>query len=392
MKRSVPGFALVVALAVAPPVAGQSLFSAAGLGLPIASLDARSRALGNPGIGLSGSAILPEDPAASAGLFAPTATFTAQPSWVSFQGLGDDGAGTFQGTRFPTVGVAYPVGGWGMATATFGSVLDQRYGVEQAGTVELQDGTAEVTDRFLSDGGLSVVRLGVSRVLGGGVAVGLSLGRYTGKVVRRFERTFLTAVGSSTVQQFQAGGFWSYSGTNVIAGASWDISRIVRVAGSVSWSSSLHAKPSDDTKGEAASYDLPLRIRLGGSGLLAPGMSLTAGISLEDWSGTTGDLHSGGTSGFIKDIGIGLELGQASLAGRSMPIRLGYRRRDLPFVMNGATPREHVYSGGFGLAFREVEGVTMAGVDLSLERGKRYDDVLSETFWRGTITLTVAGF
>lgn len=48
------------------PLAAQSLFGSSGLGLPLEAVDARARALGNLGLGLSGGALLPGDPAAAA--------------------------------------------------------------------------------------------------------------------------------------------------------------------------------------------------------------------------------------------------------------------------------------------------------------------------------------
>ena len=60
---------LGAALVAAPSqLEAQSLVARAGLGLPVEPLDARSRAMGGAGIGLSGAYLLATDPAAAAGL------------------------------------------------------------------------------------------------------------------------------------------------------------------------------------------------------------------------------------------------------------------------------------------------------------------------------------
>jgi hypothetical protein len=80
------------------PVAAQSLFNSAGMGLPIEALDGRARALGNLGIGLRGASLMPTDPAAIARYQMPTGIMAGQPSWVDFSQ--DGGAsGSFQGNR-----------------------------------------------------------------------------------------------------------------------------------------------------------------------------------------------------------------------------------------------------------------------------------------------------
>ena len=56
MARLRLGFpALAAVLLAAVPVSGQSLYNAAGLGVPVEALDGRARALGSLGIGLRGS-------------------------------------------------------------------------------------------------------------------------------------------------------------------------------------------------------------------------------------------------------------------------------------------------------------------------------------------------
>ena len=81
MKRAILA---AVMLFVASPLAAQSIFNAAGLGLPSEPVDGKSRALGSLGVGLWGASLQPGDPASAGMLVAPSAIMVAQPSWVEF--------------------------------------------------------------------------------------------------------------------------------------------------------------------------------------------------------------------------------------------------------------------------------------------------------------------
>ncbi|MBT8397598.1 MAG: hypothetical protein HKO65_12300, partial [Gemmatimonadetes bacterium] len=106
MRRSL-SIALLGLASVAPALSGQSLFGSQGLGMPMDPMGARARALGTLGVGLPGPALTPVDVASAARIFLPTAQITLQPQWVDVS-FGDQSAST-QGTRFPQLGLAYPV-------------------------------------------------------------------------------------------------------------------------------------------------------------------------------------------------------------------------------------------------------------------------------------------
>lgn len=375
---------LAGALVLAPPAAAQSLLSSGGLGFPLHAVDARSRALGSLGIGLFGPGVLPTDPAAAADLELPEVTFTGQHSWVSLQGPASPNA---SGARFPIIGVAYPVFGQGIATLTFGGVLDQRWQVELQRNVDLGEESVGVTDTFVSDGGVSAVRLGFARRIAPSLAVGISAGRYTGDVRRTFARSFDSLAVGSRIPPFTTGGFWSYSGPTVSAGAQLDIGDYFRTAATVTWSGDLKADPSDDTDGGGADFSLPTEYRVGASGALTPTLSLVVGVSHADWSGV-GDGRA------VTDFGVGLELEEVGFAGRRFPLRLGYRRSQLPFRFDGDGPTESVWTGGIGLNLANLSqgsAVPRARIDIGLESGDRSAGSLSESFWRATFTVRVAG-
>lgn len=388
----------VVLVVLVTPAAtnAQSLFSASGLGFAAEALDARSIALGGVGIGLRGAAVLSTDPSAAARLVMPMAVMTAQPSWVDFGRDDSDEAGSFRGTRFPTMGVAYPAWDYGIVTLTFESAFDQRYEAARPVFLQLEEGPVEAMDEFVSNGGISVARFGFARAVGDRLSLGVSLGRYTGSVIRNLQRGIpedsVTSVEVTDFDSFETGGFWGYSGTTVTGAANLALGTVAQVGGAVTWSGSLTAEASDDTEGDDRSFDLPVQYRVGASALLAPGLAVNAGFSNADWSVIDDDLLGESSVGTVQTYGFGVELTRATLFGRNAPLRIGYRHRDLPFKFQGGSPTETAWAAGVGLALNEVGELVRAGLDLSLERGERTGAVITESFWRASLTLRVAGF
>ncbi|MCG6989788.1 MAG: hypothetical protein LJF06_16635 [Gemmatimonadetes bacterium] len=397
MNRSSTLFALV--LLAATPLAGhaQSILSAAGLGFPVDAVDARAQALGGVDIGLQGDAITAGDPAAAAHLIVGTVMMTAVPSWVSYSNSATKETGSFRAAPFPLIGIAYPAFNLGVVTFSFESVLDQRYRGEEAATVSLSDTLLAVTDSFTSAGGVSQIRLGFARAVSRSLSVGLSVGRYGGSLTRRLVRTFNDTIASSALSRFQAGGYWDYSGVAITGGLSADLGTVAHVAGSMTWSSKLKATASSDTKGSSASFDLPVQVRLGATGILAPGLAINAGFTRADWSSIKNQVATGTVSGADITWGAGIELSRASFLGRRAPLRVGYRHSDLPFSLTGSKPVETAWSAGFGLVLKQAQtltrsALTQASVDLTFENGQRTDGSVKESFKRLALTLRLTGY
>lgn len=374
-------------------LSAQSVSAGDGLGAPLQPLDARSRALGSVGIGLRGDRLVPTDPAALADLGIPSVTFTLQTSWADV--LESEGAepGTFQATRFPVIGVAYPVFGIGVFSLSFSTVLDQEWRVGEERRVDLgqSGGQARVTDRFTSEGGLGTVRIGFARRLNRTFSVGGTFGAYTGDVSRVFARTFDSIDAVSAVPAFTVGGQWRYSGLVTSLGGAADFGEIFRVSGSYAFGGSLGANPTDDTDGGEESFPMPDDLRLGASALLAPELSINAGLQRSDWSGT-GELYDESEGYSALTWGTGLEFTGARLLGKPSALRVGYRSGGLPFAPTGSdSPSESVWSGGVGLDLFQAGPVVIAASDFTLERGSRTIGALTEEYWRFALSVRVSG-
>jgi hypothetical protein len=383
--------AIALLLLASAPLGAQSLFNAAGIGMPMEALDGRARALGSVGIGLSGTSFLPADPAAPARLPVPGALMVAEPSWVDLTRDGTSGHRYFRGNRFPLFAAGYPVRG-GMATLSATSILDQGYRGSRAITVDLGGAPTEATDEFRQIGSVSALSLGYARALTPTTSVGMSAGRYAGSVLRDLVRQFGDSASANQVLPYGSGGSWRYSGYQLTAGVSTDFGTILRVAASATWSTDLDAEPTGQTSGAARSFHIPLQLRLGATSQLAPGVMLSASVARADWSGTQRDLLGAVRASSATAFGAGVELGQARLFGRTTPLRLGFRRRGLPFALDGNGAHEQALSGGFGFALNETNEIVLAGLDLGVERGFRKDGAYREDFWRATFSLRVSGF
>ncbi len=79
------------------------------------------------------------------------------------------------------------------------------------------------------------------------------------------------------------------------------------------------------------------------------------------------------------------------MGARSLPLRLGYRHTDLPFRPGDDDPVESVLAAGIGINLRQIGTLSLARMDLAVERGSRDAGSFSEAFTRMTVTLRLAG-
>jgi hypothetical protein len=331
------------------------------------------------------------DPASSAWILFPSVEFTVQPHWGSGE-FGEESLSS-TATRFPLLGLAYPVLRFnGTVTFTMGGLFDQRWEAQESGTTEFQGTSVPITDSFSSEGGVSTFQLGWGQRVGESLSLGVGLGARAGSIRRTFTRVVDTVFSGVQIIPFEEGSEWQYGGLSASLGFQWNPSELLRLGGSMNWSGDLEATPAGDNEGEKTVFELPTEYRLGASGILTPRIALVFGVSYSDWKPSPGGLDAESVVGPVWSYGGGLEWSGSTFASRPLPIRLGYRRADLPFVFEGESPVESVLSGGVGLNLVRTENVLTGGVDIAFERGTREAGSLSETFWRGTITFRLASW
>ncbi len=385
-----PGILGFAFAALPTPLAGQSFVGVGAFGLPIEPLDARSLAVGNLGIGLRGLELSATDPTAGAWVPAPTVGASMQPTWGDFT-LGSD-TGTSNWTRFPLIALAYPVISLGgTVTLSLGEALEQRWVAEIESVNDLGGVGVPSTDRFESEGGSSVARIGWIHRIGTSVAVGVQGGSYVGRLDQSFTRTLDSLAVGGNIQPFVAGGAWRYGGKTLSLGVSGQPTELIHVAGSVEWSTDLEATPQNETEGDVRKFGVPMKLSVGATGTLTPRIHLNASLRMQDWSGVDGLLRTE-TSDQSLSYGIGVEWRAIERDTRSIPLRFGYRSVATPYKVDAENLTESAVTMGLGFNLLEAQGVRLGWLDVAVEKGSRTSLSLDESFWRATFTLGISGF
>jgi hypothetical protein len=367
-------------------VQAQSLLSASGLGVPTEAPDGRTRMLGGVGVVLSGSAFLPNDPASAGWVLLPGIGVTGQAGGESLA----DGS-TARQSRFPFVGVVYPYGG-NVFSLSLSGALSQEWDVEVERILDFAGDPVRAVDRFQGRGGISAARIGVARrIVEDRISVGVQAGSHLGSVERRFSRELEPEDVGPEVEPFQEVGLWRSRGLTAAAGAHWDVTPLIRLGASVTWSDDLLLEPTDGTGGGEVRVPMPLELRAGVFATLTPGLGLAASVERADWTRAAAALGDELAPGVVWRYGAGLEWSGGTVMGRDFPFAVGYRRRDLPFSFLGAAARESALTGGFGIHLAEVDNIPLARLHVGFERGSRTAGATDEDFWRATFTLRISG-
>lgn len=313
-----------------------------------------------------------------------------QPTWGDFTLGSQDG--TSNRTRFPLFAIAYPVVSLGgTVTLSLGGQMEQRWVTETEAVTDLGGVIVPSVDRFESEGGTSVARIGWAHRLGSSFAVGASAGAYLGRLDQNFTRTLDSLAIGGNIQPFVEAGSWRYSGKTLTLGASADPTELIHVAAALEWSTDLEAEPLEETLGETRVFEVPMRLSAGATLTLTPRMNANTSIRIQDWSGAAG-LEPDGTSSGSMSYGVGMEWRAIQGETRSMPVRVGYRSVALPFRLDGGDLSESSITFGVGLNLVEAQGSRFGWVDMALERGSRQSMPLDERFWRATLSIGVSGF
>lgn len=383
--------ALLAVLAALPvPAASQSLLGFRALGVPVGAVGSRTATVGNLGIGLAGVEVSASDPSTSARLAFPTVSVSMQPAWGEFE-LGEQ-VGATNTTRFPLLGVAYPVVAvQGVVTLALAGYMEQRWVGEVPRTIALQGEEVDASDRFESNGGTSVARIGWAQRIGNRLAVGASVGVYMGRLDRTFDRTLDSLAVDGGAESFGRTGSWTYGGPTVSVGFNADPHRLIHLSGAVEWSGELKATPQEDTEGGVLAYAVPMRFLAGATGRLTPRLHLNASLAYQDWSQAAG-FERGSTASRTISWGAGIEWQAVQRGRRSFPLRFGYRRLALPFRFGSDDAVEGVWSAGMGVNLDQADGARFGWIDVGGERAGRSSAPLVERFWRATVTVGISRF
>ncbi len=383
-------------LAGSGSAAAQSLFASRGLGYVNPPVDGRARGLGGAGLALPGGGLSLVNPAAIAAIPVSAISMAFQPDFydASIPGQGTDGSTA----RFPLLHAVFPFGQRWTFSAGYGSYLDQTWAAESSSDLVLPGREVEVTDRYVSRGGVARLRAGAAYSITDRLSVGVAGDLYAGGVRDTVTRTFRTPEGtlgldlSPTAHAAE----WTYRSLGGSVGVRWVPIDALNLAAAVTAAGKLEGRPSGGTDSAAVSkeFSLPLTFDVGASGRVTPGALVVLNGQWAGWSAADADLAGAGGARDAWTVAGGVEFGPAALDARSFPLRVGARYSALPFRWGpvsegGAFPNEKALTAGIGA--RLANGAAL--VDLGGERGWRGggDSVLDESYWRMTLSLTLLG-
>jgi len=173
--------------------------------------------------------------------------------------------------------------------------------------------------------------------------------------------------------------------------ARWDPADVVRLGARAQWGGTLEAEPGDDTEGARRDVSLPIELGVGATLILSPTLIFNAGVETANWSGL-GDAEFDATAnGRTNSAGAGLEWSGLNFWAGALPLRLGYRRTELPFSLDGTGATETLLGGGMGVIMSQAQGLPLVTLDFSWEFGDRTSAAIDESFRRFSLTFRVSG-
>jgi hypothetical protein len=325
---------------------------------------------------------------------APTITFTVQPHWGRSK-VGSEKSNFF-GTRFPVLGFAYPLGTDAVFTLTAGSQFDQNWSVESMDSIDVGGETVGFTDTFLSDGAVTAIQAGWARRWSTNFAFGATVGVYRGALTRSFIREFDREATDSValenpIELSAIGGRWSYSGPLASLNLSWDPSPVLQVGATVAWGGTIKVNPAEGAADIRREVSVPLEFKVSTSAVLNPTLALNVGATFSNWTDLGDPSLEDAGAGRVTSYGGGLEWEGMNFWAGGLPLRLGFRRSDLPFRFLGDKVRESAISFGFSVVMAQALDLPLGAMDVAIEVGNRNSGGLEERFRRLTVTTRVGG-
>jgi hypothetical protein len=180
----------------------------------------------------------------------------------------------------------------------------------------------------------------------------------------------------------------SYNGFGVSAGVVYNPTARLHIAGTVRQDGSLEVRR-DST--ELGNVDLPWTLSAGVRYRLTNRMAFSGMLLTQNWSvANEGVVALGGLAARnTVEVAGGLELVRDIRRPEHLPIRVGVRHTQLPFLLvEGSQPRELALAVGTGLRFARDLG----GIDLALERVQRSQgNEYSEGAWQFSLGVSLRG-
>lgn len=354
-----------VILAAASATAGaQGTISSQALGYPPGELSTRAQGTGGAFGDMDPRS--PINPAAVAGRSGTQVFMQYDPELRTL--TGPNGSSSTTTARFPNVGLLLPAGSHLTFGASASTLLDRSWAT-QSTRVETfgpdPSDTTSSTRTLRSDGGITDLRLAAAYALNARVRFGIAFHGYTGSDRVTASNIFPDTLRYRTVTQVSD---LAFTGTAVAAGLDVEMPGNFEVAVSGQKGGTARMYAGDTVLATAHAPD-----RYSGSiaftGL--PGTVIAVRGGRELWSRMAGLSTTGAPAVDANEISAGLESFGPRIGGYPILVRLGARRRTLPFPVVTATGTSDVQETSFGGGLGIPIAFDRVTLDISALRSSR---------------------
>lgn len=360
---------LVLCATIATSASAQGTLSSQGFGYPAGGLSTHAEALG--GSIAESDPLSPVNPASLSSWGRPGLYLQYDPE---FRTVNAPGASSSTLTaRFPMVAGALNIGPrltFGLSATTY---LDRTWQVTRNGYVFSGPDSTLYGEKFTSDGAINDLRAALAFTILPNLSIGIG-----GHVLTGSNHLSITReLADTSTAIFSELSTLSYTGHTVSGGVDFRPLKSLSLGVSGDAGGTINSFRNDTTLSSAR---VPKRFGFGGLFGGISGVLLSANAEWHGWSALNGlgDSDAHAVDGW--DYGVGAEIRAPSLFGQEFPVRLGYRKRILPFEADGAEVHESDYSVGIGIP---VSRARTSRIDFSITRANRSSDLpdITEHAW-----------
>jgi len=347
---------LVLCATIGTSAAAQGTLSSQGFGYPAGGLSTHAEALG--GSIAESDPLSPVNPAALSSWGRPGLYLQYDPEFRTVT-AGGTNSSTLT-ARFPMIAGALNIGPrltFGVSATTF---LDRTWQVSRSGYVFSGPDSTLFGEKFTSDGAINDIRAAFAFTILPNLSVGVGGHVLTGSN----HLTITRELADTSTAIFTELSTLSFTGHTVSGGIDFRPFKSLSIGVSGDAGGTITSFRNDTTLSTAK---VPKRVGFGGMFGGISGLLLSANAEWHGWSALNGlgDSDAHAVDGW--DYGVGAEIRAPSLFGQEIPVRLGYRKRILPFEADEEEVHETDYSFGIGIPVSRGR----SRVDFSVTRANR---------------------
>jgi len=353
----------------AAALGAQGALSLQGFGYPGGELSTRALATGGSLADFDANS--PINPAALMVGTRATVYLQYDPEFRWVTGAGNSATTTT--ARFPLFLISGKLGK-ARFSLSYSSFLDRSWTNTYSDTQTIGPARVPSTVTAISNGGIADVRGAMSYTFSDKLTIGVGVHVFPGENQVVFGRSFPSD--STSFGAFQSTNTFNYSGSAVSFGVVATPIQHFNIGLSGRRGFSMHMHQGDSTTLGDANVPNRGSVSLAYDGM--PGTILSARYGFEDWSAMKG-LGGAGLAVFdATELSAGIETGGPKVNSITMPVRLGFRTRTLPFGVGSEQVRETEISAGGGIPLSQGR----VALDLTLAHAQRSANVgYAESGW-----------